>query len=52
MSFVMSFTRIGRVTQIVGARGFIKGASEVSQASAVTSQVITITCHGSFIIKA
>ena len=30
MSFVMSFTRIGRVTQIVGARGFIKGASEVS----------------------
>ena len=30
MSFVLSFTRIGRVTQIVGARGFIKGASEVS----------------------
>ena len=31
MSFVMSFTRISRVTQIVGARGFIKGACEVSQ---------------------
>lgn len=30
MSFVLSFTRIGRVTQIVGARGFIKGASQVS----------------------
>lgn len=33
MSFVMSFTRLPRVTQIVGARGFIKGASEVSHPS-------------------
>ncbi|KAL3152434.1 hypothetical protein ABBQ32_001484 [Trebouxia sp. C0010 RCD-2024] len=28
MSFVMSFTRLPRVTQVVGARRFIKGASE------------------------
>ena len=30
MSKVMSYTRIDRVMHIVGARGYLKGASDVS----------------------
>ncbi|KAL3142384.1 hypothetical protein ABBQ38_002720 [Trebouxia sp. C0009 RCD-2024] len=36
MSFVMSFTRLPRVTQIVGARGFIKGVQCKTLAEKVT----------------
>ena len=44
MSFVMSFTSIPRVTQIVGARGFLKGASQVSHPSTNVQTLVFRVC--------